>query len=51
MRGSGGSFGFDTLTSIGQYLEEAALAKNQDSVRRWQYELSRYLDRVEVVYH
>ncbi|MBM4257023.1 MAG: response regulator [Deltaproteobacteria bacterium] len=51
MRGSGGSFGFDMLTNIGQNLEEAARKKNQEAVRHWHYELSRYLDRVQVVYH
>jgi HPt (histidine-containing phosphotransfer) domain-containing protein len=51
MRGSGGSFGFDTLTSIGQNLEAAAQSKDQEAVRRWYHELSRYLDRVQVVYH
>jgi len=51
MRGSGGSFGFDTLSQIGRSLEEAAQDKNQEAIRHWQYELRRYLDRVEVVYH
>jgi CheY-like chemotaxis protein len=51
MRGSGGSFGFDTLTNIGQNLEEAAQSKDQEAVRRWHHELNRYLDRVQVVYH
>src|SRR5262249_45504434 len=48
MRGSGGSFGFDTLTTIGRSLEEAAQGKDQEKVRHWQHELSRYLDRIEV---
>jgi CheY-like chemotaxis protein len=51
MRGSGGSFGFDTLSTIGQSLEEAAQNKSQEAIRHWHYELSRYLDRVQVVYH
>jgi len=51
MRGSGGSFGFDALTNIGHSLEEAAQSRNQEAIRHWHYELSRYLDRVDVVYH
>ena len=35
MRGSGGSFGFDALTNIGQSLEEAAQSKNQEAIRHW----------------
>ena len=51
MRGSGGSFGFDLLSRIGQNLEEAAQSRDRDAIRHWHHELSRYLDRVEVVYH
>jgi len=50
MRGSGGSFGFDVLTRIGQSLEEAAQNRNQEAIRHWHYELNHYLDQVEVVY-
>jgi CheY-like chemotaxis protein len=49
MRGAGGSFGFPEITDIGAALELAALSGNADDSRRWVGELSKYLERVEVV--
>ena len=50
MRGAGGSYGFQAITDIGAALEEAARSTDTDTSRKWVGELSRYLDRVEVVY-
>lgn len=49
MKGTGGSFGFDTITDIGRSIEEAAKAKDVNAIRRWRQELTSYLDRIEVV--
>jgi PAS domain S-box-containing protein len=49
MRGAGGSWGFDAVTDIGAALEQAAADADDDASRRWVGELTRYLDRVEVV--
>jgi CheY-like chemotaxis protein len=49
MRGSGGAYGFQTITDIGAGLEQAAESADTDASRRWVGELSNYLDRVEVI--
>ena len=49
MRGAGGSWGFDGITDIGAALEQAAGSADADASRKWVGELSRYLDRVEIV--
>jgi CheY-like chemotaxis protein/HPt (histidine-containing phosphotransfer) domain-containing protein/anti-sigma regulatory factor (Ser/Thr protein kinase) len=49
MKGAGGSWGFQTITDIGAALEQAAESADNDASRRWVGELSKYLDRVEVV--
>ena len=49
MRGAGGSWGFQAITDIGTALEHAAECGDNDTSRKWVGELSRYLDRVEVV--
>jgi HPt (histidine-containing phosphotransfer) domain-containing protein len=50
MKGAGGSYGFDAITDIGKSLEQDALAKNSEEIKRSVQELSAYLDRVEVIY-
>jgi PAS domain S-box-containing protein len=50
MRGAGGSWGFQGITDIGAALEQAAKSTDTDASRKWVGELSRYLDRVEIVY-
>jgi PAS domain S-box-containing protein len=50
MKGAGGSWGFQGITDIGAALEEAAKSIDADASRKWVSELSRYLDRVEIVY-
>jgi HPt (histidine-containing phosphotransfer) domain-containing protein len=49
MRGAGGMFGFQAITDIGAALEQAAESADADASRKWVDELSRYLDRVEVI--
>ena len=49
MKGAGSSYGFQTITEIGAALEQAAESVDTDASRKWVGELSRYLDRVEVV--
>jgi hypothetical protein len=49
MKGAGGSWGFQAITDIGTALEHAAGTADNDAARKWVGELSRYLDRVEVV--
>ncbi len=50
MKGAGGSWGFDGITDIGAALERAGENANAEVSRTWVGELSRYLDRVDVVY-
>jgi len=50
MKGAGGSYGFDAITDIGKSLEQAAMAKDSDVIKKSVQELSTYLDCVEVVY-
>jgi PAS domain S-box-containing protein len=49
MRGAGGSWGFQTITDIGAALEQAGESADTDASRKWVGELSRYLDRVQIV--
>ena len=49
MKGAGGSWGFQAITDIGAALEESAESADTDASRKWVGELSRYLDRVEII--
>jgi PAS domain S-box-containing protein len=49
MRGSGGMYGFQTITDIGAALEQAAESVDTDGSRKWVGELTSYLDRVETI--
>jgi PAS domain S-box-containing protein len=46
MRGSGGAYGFQTITDIGAALEQAAENADDSASRQWVGELSSYLDRI-----
>jgi len=50
MKGSGGSFGFDEISEIGEALETAARAADAEGVRSAVGRLERYLARVSVAY-
>jgi CheY-like chemotaxis protein/HPt (histidine-containing phosphotransfer) domain-containing protein len=49
MKGAGGSWGFQAITDIGAELEKAAESADAAALRKWIGELSRYLDRVQIV--
>ncbi len=51
MKGAGGSWGFEGITDIGAAIEQAAESADNETSRKWVGELSRYLDRVEIVYN
>jgi PAS domain S-box-containing protein len=50
MKGEGGSYGFDAITTMGAGLEDAAKVKDQVAARHWATELATFLDTLEVVY-
>lgn len=49
LKGSGGGYGFDGVSTIGKLLEEAAKRSDPDEAGRQIAALTDYLDRVEVV--
>jgi HPt (histidine-containing phosphotransfer) domain-containing protein len=50
MKGSGGSYGFDDISEIGEVIEEAALGGDKKNIRSAVLRLEDYLERVAVVY-
>ncbi len=50
MKGSGGGYGFEAISEIGARIEAAAKEKDEQTVRNLTDELSKYLERVEVMY-
>ena len=50
MKGSGGGYGFNELTSIGRAIEKAANNKDKESVRQSIVDLMDYLKKLEIVY-
>jgi len=50
MKGEGGTFGFDAISTLGAKLEQAAIGEKDETVRETVQELSSYLDRVKVEY-
>ena len=50
MKGSGGSFGFDEISAIGEALESAAQVPDAEGVRTAVGRLETYLARVSVTY-
>lgn len=50
MKGSGGGYGFDAITVIGDRLEVAALASNTTEMSQALLALEDFILRVEVVY-
>lgn len=50
MMGSGGGYGFNDLSSIGQAIEKAAKNKNKESIRQSIIDLADFLKKLEVVY-
>lgn len=50
MKGAGGSYGFDDISVIGETIEGAALAADNETINNAVLQLSDYLERVSVVY-
>ena len=50
MKGDGGGYGFDRISTIGHHLEEAALTKDLITLQHQQEHLRNFLARVTVVY-
>ena len=50
MKGSGGGYGFDTITDIGRSLEQAAKDENPTEILKLAKGLITYLEVVEIVY-
>jgi diguanylate cyclase (GGDEF)-like protein len=51
LKGSGASYGFAPISDVGRRLEDAARARDADTVRQALGQLDQYLDRVKVVSH
>ena len=50
MKGSGGGYGFNDLSSIGRAIEKAAKSRDKESVRQSIIDLTDFLKKLEVVY-
>lgn len=50
MKGAGGSYGFDDISTIGEIIEEAAVAADKKTICSAVLRLGDYLERVAVVY-
>jgi HPt (histidine-containing phosphotransfer) domain-containing protein len=50
MKGSGGGYGFQTITDIGMLLEKAAQEGRNDGIRVQIERLEDYLRQIEIVY-
>lgn len=50
MKGTGGSYGFDEITSIGEIIEEGSLTTDTAAIHGAIGALRSYLERVEVAY-
>ena len=50
LKGDGGGYGFDAISSIGAALEQAAAREDRGAIRRHIAELIDFLARVTVVY-
>lgn len=50
MKGTGGSYGFDAISEIGEIIETASLAADPETILAQLQRLTEYLERVSVVY-
>ena len=50
MKGSGGGYGFDGISEIGQTLELAAKEKDAGTIKRMVADLANYLEQVDIVF-
>lgn len=51
IRGTGGGYGFDAITDMGKYIEEAAKKSNVEKIEKWLQILLDYVENVNVVYN
>ena len=50
MKGDGGGYGFEAISTIGAALEQAAARQDRPSIKRLTAELEKFLGTVKVVY-
>ena len=50
MRGDGGGYGFDAISTIGEGMEQAAGRQDKEAIRRHLSDLADFLARITVVY-
>ena len=50
MKGSGGGYGFDRITEIGRYIEQAAVDKDDSRILKGTEMLRRYMEKVEIIF-
>lgn len=50
MKGDGGCYGFDYISTVGNYIERAAFSRDGAEVNYFLENLRAYLDRIEIVY-
>jgi len=50
IKGSGGGYGFDTITELGARIESAAMMGDRVQIMQALEALNEYLERVQVVY-
>ena len=50
MRGDGGGYGFDAISTIGEGIEQAAARQDTEAIRRHLSNLIEFLARITVVY-
>lgn len=50
MKGDGGGYGFEAISTIGAALEQAAARQDHPSIKRLTAELEKFLGTVKVVY-
>ena len=50
MRGDGGGYGFDAISTIGEGMEQAAARQDKEAIRRHLSNLVDFLARITVVY-
>lgn len=50
MKGTGGGYGFDAITTIGAAIQDAAVNGNADELEQLAGELADYLGRIEIRY-
>jgi len=50
MKGSGGGYGFNEITTIGMFIEKAAKENSAEEIKNWLEKLLKYLEKVDITY-